>query len=195
MVATANRLSLDAYRREMKLGPVEAATGWRGTGGTRDSSSPATAGHSLPAAAHLTAGLQGAAASEVNARVGGLGASRAGEAAQDGHKYSAVATDGPDGSGGQRRYQSKKGARLAQRLEAERLAGGIVAWVPEVSLPVGTLGTRAIRHIVDALVVLDVRADGSFVGRFVEAKGFRVREGERKRRALEQRLGVKVEVV
>lgn len=193
MVATANRLSLDAYRREMKLGPVEAAPGWRGTGGARNSSSPANPCDLPPAAAHLTAGHQGAAAVEVKASSRGRGL--AGHAAQDGHKYSAVATDGPDGSGGQRRYQSKKGARLAQRLEAERLAGGIVAWVPEVSLPVGTLGTRAIRHIVDALVVLDVRADGSFVGRFCEAKGFRVREGERKRRALEQRLGVKVEVV
>lgn len=110
------------------------------------------------------------------------------------HKYHAVATDGPDGSGGTRRYPSKKGARLAQRLEAERLAGGIVAWAPEIGIPVGTLGTKAVRHLVDALVIIEVRPDGSFVGRFFEAKGFRVRSGERKRRALEERLGVKVEV-
>jgi hypothetical protein len=115
-------------------------------------------------------------------------------AAVGGHKYRAVATDGPDGAGGTRRYQSKKGARLAQRLEAERHAGGIVAWVPEVGIAVGTLGTRAVRHLVDALVILSVESDGSFHGRFVEAKGFRVRAGERKRKALEQRLGVKVEV-
>lgn len=117
------------------------------------------------------------------------------KAARGGHKYGAVATDGPDGSGGTRRYPSKKGARLAQHLEAERLAGGIVAWAPEIGIPVGTLGAKAVRHLVDALAILEARPDGSFVGRFFEAKGFRVRSGEKKRRALEERLGVKVEVV
>lgn len=114
---------------------------------------------------------------------------------QGGHKYRAVATDGPDGLGGRRRYQSKRGARLAQRLEAERQAGGIVAWTPEVSVIVGTMGTRAVRHLVDALVVLAVEPDGSFHGRFVEAKGRDLAPGRRKRLALERLLGVRVEVV
>lgn len=201
-----SRLSLDAYRREMGLGPVDPAPGWRGTGGqrtSRDEAAGCVTLATLPAQRFYTAVAPEPASNRGNKSrdaappvagshdIGPVGMRRG----RGGHKYAAVATDGPDGAGGVRRYQSKKGARLAQRLETERHAGGIVAWVPEVGITVGTLGTRAVRHLVDALVILSVEPDGSFHGRFVEAKGFRVRAGERKRKALEQRLGVKVEVV
>lgn len=112
------------------------------------------------------------------------------------HKYRAsTGAQGPDGTGGTRTYRSKLEARLAQRLEAERQIGGVVAFVPEVSVPVGQMGGKTLRHVLDQLAILEVRPDGSFVGRFVEAKGFDAPAGRRKRLAFERAYGIKVEVV
>lgn len=111
------------------------------------------------------------------------------------HKYAAEPTEGPDGAGGTRRYRSKLEARLARRLEAERLAGGLVSFVPEVSIPVGAMGGKAVRHVVDQLAILEVRSDGTFVGRFVESKGFDAAVGKRKRAAVTRLYGLPVEVV
>lgn len=145
-IRSSNRMSLDAYRAEMKLGPVEPA---------------------------------GKAACAAPAK----------------HKYHAVATDGPDGMGGTRRYPSKREARMAVRLEQEREVGGIRAWLPQVSVIVGHEGGKPTRHIIDALVMVDVRPDGSFVGRWAEAKGADLPRGKSKRLAFERITGCKVEVV
>ncbi len=111
------------------------------------------------------------------------------------HKYAAVAEDGPDGAGGQRKYRSKLEAKLARRLEAERQCGGLVSFVPEVSVPVGTMGGKTVRHVIDQLAILEVRSDGTFVGRFVESKGFDAPAGKRKRLAFTKLYGAPVEVV
>jgi hypothetical protein len=111
------------------------------------------------------------------------------------HKFAAEPTDGPDGAGGQRRYRSKLEARLARRLEAERQMGGLVSFLPEVSVIVGTMGGKAVRHVIDQLAILEVRPDGTFLGRFVESKGFDAPAGKRKRLAFEKLTGLTVQVV
>jgi hypothetical protein len=111
------------------------------------------------------------------------------------HKYAAEPTDGPDGAGGTRKYRSKLEARLARRLEAERQMGGLVSFLPEVSVIVGTMGGKAVRHVIDQLAILEVRPDGTFVGRFVESKGFDAPAGKRKRLAFEKLTGLTVQVV
>lgn len=111
------------------------------------------------------------------------------------HKYSATKTPGPDGAGGTMTHDSKKGAALATRLEQERQAGTIAAFAPEVSVIVGDLGGKHVRHRVDMLVIHEINDDGTFVGEWVEAKGFDAPAGKRKRLALERRLGTKVRVI
>jgi hypothetical protein len=111
------------------------------------------------------------------------------------HKYAAKATPGPDGTGGVRKYRSKLEAGLATRLEAERQAGGLVSFLPEVSVIVGYVGGRALRHVVDQLAILEIRHDGTFVGKLVEAKGFDTPVGKRKRKAILENYGLHVEVV
>lgn len=111
------------------------------------------------------------------------------------NKYGAQGTRrGPDGTGGERLYRSKLEARLAARLEQERQAGGLVSFIPECSIPVGKMGDRIVRHVIDQLAILEIRPDGSFVGRFVEGKGFDAPVGKRKRNAVTQLYGVVVEV-
>ena len=154
-IAAANRLTLDAYRREMGLPPVEAAPGRRGTGGARDVQSPP-----------VTVAKP--------------------------NKYRAQRTVGPGG----RTYDSKAEARMAQRLEEERQAGGIVAWVPQVSLPCGRdENGRNVRYRADALVALEVRPDGSFVGRLLDRKGIDTPTSRTKRAALRSLYGLDVQVI
>jgi hypothetical protein len=85
--------------------------------------------------------------------------------------------------------------RSARRLEDERRAGTIISFAPEVSVIVGELGGKKVRHRVDMLVVHAVHEDGTFTGEFVEAKGFDAPAGKRKRLALERRLGTRVRMV
>ncbi len=111
------------------------------------------------------------------------------------HKYRAKRTPGPDGAGGTMVYDSAKGARLARQLELARAHGGITAFAPEVSVIVGEMGGKPVRHRVDMLVIHEVREDGLALVEFVEAKGYDAPAGKRKREALERRLGVRVRVV
>jgi hypothetical protein len=110
-------------------------------------------------------------------------------------KYRAVAEEGPDGAGGRRIYRSKLEARLARHLDSLRQAGEIVAHIPEVSLPVGKLGAKIVRHVVDQMAIIEVRDDGSFVARFCEAKGFDTPTGKRKRKAVQEAYGIKIDVI
>ena len=111
------------------------------------------------------------------------------------HKYGARKTEGPDGLGGVMLHDSAKGARLAGELEMMRRAGCIVAFLPEVSLIVGSMGGKPIRHKIDALVIHELGDDGTFRGEWVEAKGLDVKAGKRKRKALERIAGAMVRVV
>ena len=111
------------------------------------------------------------------------------------HKFAATRTEGPDGMGGTRTYDSAKGAKLAFELELQRKAGCIIAFLPEVSVIVGDLAGKAVRHRVDALVIHALGDDGTWTGEFVEAKGFDAPVGKRKRLALERATGTKVRVL
>lgn len=148
---------------------------------------------SLPAAAHLTAGHQGPAALHTKvksaSRAAGTEAVMPGKV---GNKFKAKRTVGPGG----RIYDSKAEARMAQRLEEERQAGGIVSWVPQVSLPCGVdENGRDVRYRADALVVLEVRPDGSFVGKLLDRKGMDTPNSRTKRAALRMQTGLDVQVM
>lgn len=110
-------------------------------------------------------------------------------------KYGAVRTEGPSPSG-QRVYASKAEARMARELEAERSIGGLHSWVPQVSLPMGTDEKgRTVRYMADALVVLEVRDDGSFVGMLLDKKGVDTPTSRAKRAALRALYGLSVELL
>lgn len=171
-LAALNRLSLDDYRREMKLGPVEAARrldGWRGTGSQRvDPVSPPGPAATASKAKPIKAGAGGS------------------------NKYGAKRTAGPGG----RVYDSKAEAAMAQRLEDERLTGGIVSWIPQVSLPCGVDEKgRDVRYRADALVVLEVRADGTFIGKLMDKKGMDTPTSRAKRAALRSLYGIDTQVI
>ncbi len=107
-------------------------------------------------------------------------------------KYRSVRTEGVGG----RTYDSKAEARLAQRLELERQAGAIVAAIPQVSLPCGRDEKgRDVRYRADFMTVLEVRPDGSFVGKLLDKKGVDTPASRAKRAALRQLWGLSVEVV
>jgi hypothetical protein len=110
-------------------------------------------------------------------------------------KYNAVRTVGPDGSGGTREYDSKLSAKLARRLEDERLAGRIKGFIPEWSVPIGTADDgKPIRHRVDQLVIIDVLDTGDFVCRAIEAKGRDLPAGRAKRGVIRKFYGIPVYV-
>src|SRR5262245_32853950 len=92
-------------------------------------------------------------------------------------KYRAVRTEGPDGAGGTREYRSKLEAKLAKRLEGERQIGALACFIPEVSIPIGSLGGKPVRHVIDQLMILEIHPGGVFLGKLVEAKGFDVEKG------------------
>lgn len=110
-------------------------------------------------------------------------------------KYSAVRTVGPS-PGGARLFDSKKEARLARELEAERSIGGILDWIPQPSFEIGRDEKgRAVRYRADALVILSVNSeDGSFVGKLVDAKGIDTPNSRTKRAVLRSRH-LNVEIV
>lgn len=102
-------------------------------------------------------------------------------------KYGAVRTEGPS-PGGVRLFDSKKEARLARELEAERSIGGILDWIPQPSFEIGRDEKgRAVRYRADALVILSLNDDGSFVGRLVDAKGKDTQTSRTKRAVLRSR--------
>lgn len=111
-------------------------------------------------------------------------------------KYGNAKTVAPGPTGAPRRYDSKAEARWAGGLNLRRAAGEIAAWVPQVSLEAGIDEQgRAVRYVADALVVLELRDDGTFVGRFADRKGMDTPAGRAKRAALRSLYGIDVEVV
>jgi hypothetical protein len=100
------------------------------------------------------------------------------------NKYNAVPT--PDSEG--RVHPSRLQATVTDRLRA-----GAHAVIPEVSIPLSPRPADRIR--IDALVILSVHPDGSFVGRFVEVKGLDIGAGKQKRRRFEDVYGVDIEVI
>lgn len=137
-----------------------------------------------------------AAAPAVNAAAGSGSLSGGDVCAPRKSKYSAVRTEGIDGSGSRRVFDSKLEARTARELNAEQSAGLIVSWVPQPSLPMGVAENgRRIRYRADALAILDVRPDGTFVGRFVDVKGKDTEASRAKRGALRSLYQIDVKVI
>lgn len=119
---------------------------------------------------------------------------RALEAGKPG-KYRAVRTVGPSPMG-QRSYDSKAECAMARRLEEERHSGGCVSWAPQVSIPCGVDEAGLdVRYRADALVILEVRPDGTFVGKLLDRKGMDTPASRAKRAALRAIYGLSVEIL
>lgn len=111
-------------------------------------------------------------------------------------KYNARKTVGVGPTGAPRTYDSKAEAVWAAGLNARKAAGEIASWVPQVSLESGVDEQgRAVRYVADALVILELRPDGTFVGRFADKKGMDTPTSRAKRAALRSLYGLDVEVV
>lgn len=110
-------------------------------------------------------------------------------------KYKAVRTVGPSPMG-QRRYDSRAEASMGLTLENERKSGGCVSWVPQVSIPCGVdENGHDVRYRADALVILEVRPDNTFVGKLVDKKGLDTPASRAKRAALRAIYGLSVEIM
>jgi hypothetical protein len=108
-------------------------------------------------------------------------------------KYRAIRTEGIGPSGEPRTYDSKSEAAYCATLNLRKRAGEIVSWVPQVSLEVGTdEGGKRVRYRADAMLVLELRPDGSFVGQFVDRKGLDTPASRAKRAALRALHGISV---
>jgi len=172
-------------------------------------------GRRVPASRGLSAGRDGqgrttapdsqnapSAAQAVNAARGRSGKpSGNGGVARQPSKYGAIRTVAPASWGGTRLADSKAGAELARSLEALKIAGAILDWFEEVSLPVGQdEHGKVIRYRADAMVLLGYvdAPDGNepaLVVRFIDRKrgGMDTRTSAAKRAALRAR-GLNVEV-
>jgi hypothetical protein len=112
------------------------------------------------------------------------------------NKFNAIRTEGAGPNGERRTYDSRKEARAARELNAEMSAGLIASWVPQVSLPMGKdEAGRDVRYRADALAVLQVNPDGTFVGRFVDVKGRDTSTSRAKRAALRALYQIDVKVI
>lgn len=100
------------------------------------------------------------------------------------NKYHAVPT--ADSTG--RVHPSKLQARITDRLRGEYLTV-----IPEVSIPLSDRQRDRIR--IDAMAIIKVNDDGSFVGRMIEIKGKDLGEGKQKRRRFEDEYGIPIEVL
>lgn len=111
-------------------------------------------------------------------------------------KYGAIRTEGIGPNGERRVFDSRKEARAAREMNAEMLAGLIVSWVPQVSLPMGRdENGRDVRYRADALAILQVNADGTFVGRFCDVKGRDTPTSRTKRASLRRQYQIDVKVI
>lgn len=111
-------------------------------------------------------------------------------------KYGAIRTEGIGPNGERRVFDSRKEARAAREMNAEMSAGLIVSWVPQVSIPCGIAENgRRIRYRADALAILQVNPDGTFVGRLVDVKGRDTPASRAKRGALRQLHQLDVQVI
>lgn len=109
------------------------------------------------------------------------------------NKYGARKTVGEGPAGAPRTYDSAAEARFAAGLNLRRAAGEIAGWVPQVSLEVGTGESgRSIRYRADALEILELRADGTFVARLLDRKGRDTPNSRTKRAALRALCGLDV---
>lgn len=140
-----------------------------------------------------------AAAPAVNAAPGRSGVATSSDAhlpRQPSNKYRAVRTEGIGPNGERRVYDSKAEARFARELNSERSAGLIVSWVPQVSFPLGPDEKgRDVRYRADALVILEVRPDGTFLGRFADKKGRDTPNSRTKRAACRALYSIDVKVI
>lgn len=110
-------------------------------------------------------------------------------------KYNAVRTMGPSPLG-PRKFDSKAEARMASSLEERRKSGESRSWAPQVSIPIGVDEEgRDVRYRADAMEIIEVRDDGTFVGRLVDKKGMDTPASKAKRAALRAIYGLDVEVL
>ena len=118
-----------------------------------------------------------------------------------GNKFGAIRTVAPASWGGTRMADSKATAKLMLQLEARRIAGNIIDFYEEVSIPLGVdEAGKIIRYRADALVLLGYvddpnGGDPALVIKLVDAKarGMDTRTSATKRAALRKR-GLNVEV-
>jgi hypothetical protein len=110
-------------------------------------------------------------------------------------KYNAVRTVGPSPLG-DRTFDSRAEALMARRLEEERHSGGCISWAPQVSIPCGVDDAgQFVRYRADALVILEVRSDGTFVGKLLDKKGLDTPTSRAKRSAVKAIYGLSVEIL
>lgn len=110
-------------------------------------------------------------------------------------KYNAVRTQGPSPLG-PRTYDSKAEMLMGLTLENERKSGGCVSWIPQPSMPCGVdENGRDVRYRADALVILSVNDDNTFVGKFIDRKGIETPTSRAKRAAVKAIYGLSVEIL
>lgn len=128
------------------------------------------------------------------AKAEGAGAAR--------NKFGAIRTVAPASWGGERLADSKATARLMRQLEVRRIAGSILDFYEEVSIPIGVdEAGKVIRYRADALLLLGYVDDPNggepaLVVKLVDAKakGMDTRTSATKRASLRKR-GLNVEVM
>ncbi|MEW6234731.1 MAG: DUF1064 domain-containing protein [Candidatus Omnitrophota bacterium] len=98
------------------------------------------------------------------------------------NKYRAVRTEY-----GGRRYDSKKEAAFAAKLDLLLRAGEIKFWIPQVSMPVGA--NNSTRYVADFLVGYP---DGGF--RLIDVKGKDTPMSRQKRKTIRENYGIEVEL-
>ena len=93
------------------------------------------------------------------------------------------------------KYRNQKteanGRTYDSKLEA-KVAGQIGPHIPQVSVPIG-IGNRRLR--LDFLVILEIHPDGSFTGKFADAKGIETDAWKIKAEAFKQAYGLEIEVI
>ncbi len=87
-----------------------------------------------------------------------------------------------------RMYDSIKEANYARDLLIREQAGGILAWIPQVSIPVAD--NMVERHIVDFLVIHN---NGRY--EWVDVKGMDTPMSKRKRAAVKANYGIEVTII
>jgi hypothetical protein len=103
-------------------------------------------------------------------------------------KYRNKRTEAPGPVGETRSYASKKEARVAMEMNAEKSAGLILDWIPQPSFSVGKdEAGKDVRYRADALAILEEFPDGTFRGRLVDVKGLDTQASRAKRAALRAR--------
>ena len=100
------------------------------------------------------------------------------------NKYNAIATADATGHVHPSRLQADVTHRLREAARAV---------ICEVSMPLSSRKNDRIR--IDALQVIEINEDGTFVGRFVEAKSRDLDAGKQRRRRFEDAYGLQILVI